>query len=191
MATSLAGGSKAASKTRIKRLRERILNKESDLQKRENFFEELLAEAVEAKNVIIFIDNMDQYISSDRSKIDLTTSFEKFAKTNQLQFCFNEEKIHNNFRPDNSPLFGGMVSLINVEYKIAEVASAFHSLQGFADDDKNFILTHFQNKIYAVCTKLGLINKFLLLYIKNPDADSFDVCVDFDEEERLSEEPII
>jgi len=65
---------------------EKVLNKESDLQKRENFFEELLMEAAAAKNVIIFIDDLDQYISQDRSRIDLTTSFEKFAKTNQLQF---------------------------------------------------------------------------------------------------------
>ncbi|OGK41760.1 hypothetical protein A3A46_00785 [Candidatus Roizmanbacteria bacterium RIFCSPLOWO2_01_FULL_37_13] len=65
---------------------EKILNQETDQQKRENFFEELLLEASEAKNVIVFIDNIDQYISSDRSKIDLTTSFEKLAKTNQLQF---------------------------------------------------------------------------------------------------------
>lgn len=64
---------------------EKVLNQHTDLQKRENFFEELLAEAAQARNVIIFIDDIDRYITSDRSNIDLTTSFEKFTKTNQLQ----------------------------------------------------------------------------------------------------------
>lgn len=65
---------------------EKILNQETDLKKRENFFEDLLLEASEAKNVIVFIDDIDQYISGDKSKVDLTTSFEKLGKTNQLQF---------------------------------------------------------------------------------------------------------
>ncbi len=64
---------------------EKVLNQHTDLQKRENFFEELLSEAAQAKNVIIFIDDIDRYVTSDRSNIDLTTSFEKFTKTNQLQ----------------------------------------------------------------------------------------------------------
>ena len=64
---------------------EKILNQETDSQKRENFFEELLSEAAAAKNIIIFIDSVDKYISSERSKVDLTTSLEKFAKSNQLQ----------------------------------------------------------------------------------------------------------
>ena len=65
---------------------QKVLNQETDLAKRENFFEELLLEAAAAKNVIIFIDDIDQYISAERGNADLTTSFEKFAKTNQLQF---------------------------------------------------------------------------------------------------------
>ena len=65
---------------------EKVLNQETDTKKRELFFEELLTEAAAAKNVIIFIDDIDQYISSEHAKVDLTTSLEKFAKTNQLQF---------------------------------------------------------------------------------------------------------
>ncbi|OGK13945.1 hypothetical protein A3C98_01545 [Candidatus Roizmanbacteria bacterium RIFCSPHIGHO2_02_FULL_37_15] len=76
---------------------EKILNQETDIQKREHFFEELLMEATEAKNIIILVDNIEQYIASDASKIDLTTSFEKYAKSNQIQFIgitttFNYEK---------------------------------------------------------------------------------------------------
>ncbi len=65
---------------------QKILNKETDQQKRQNFFEELLTEAEAAKNIIIFIDDMEQYISSDKSKIDLTVSLEKYAKSSNLQF---------------------------------------------------------------------------------------------------------
>ena len=65
---------------------EKVLNQQTDPKKRELFFEELLTEAAAAKNVIIFIDDIDQYISSDHAKVDLTTSIEKFAKTNQMQF---------------------------------------------------------------------------------------------------------
>lgn len=64
---------------------EKILNQASDLQKREQFFEELLNEAAEAKNIIVFIDKIDQYITSEHTKVDLTTSLEKFAKLNQFQ----------------------------------------------------------------------------------------------------------
>ncbi len=43
-----------------------------------NFFESLLKEAYEAKNIILFIDNFEKYL-------DLINSFEKFIKSNQLQ----------------------------------------------------------------------------------------------------------
>jgi len=72
---------------RILRLNmEKILNQETDPEKRMNFFEDLLQEAALAQNVIIFIDNLDHYISSQDDKIDLTTSIEKYAKSNQIQF---------------------------------------------------------------------------------------------------------
>ena len=64
---------------------EKILNEFLDQKQRENFFEDLLKEAVQAKNIIIFIDNIDKYITSGDGKIDLTTSFEKYTKNNTIQ----------------------------------------------------------------------------------------------------------
>ena len=57
---------------------EKILNEFIDQKQRENFFEDLLKEAEQAKNIILFIDNIDKYI-------DLTNSLEKFTKSNSIQ----------------------------------------------------------------------------------------------------------
>ena len=65
---------------------EKILSEFTDQKKRENFFEELLTEAAEAKNIIILIDNIDHYLSFGEGKLDLTTTIEKFAKTDKIQF---------------------------------------------------------------------------------------------------------
>ncbi len=64
---------------------EKILSESRDQKSRENFFEELLREAAEAKNVIVFIDNIDRYVSSDSGRVDLTGSIEKFGRTTLLQ----------------------------------------------------------------------------------------------------------
>ena len=81
---------------------EKILTKFVDQKQRENFFEDLLKEAEEAKNVILFIDNFDKYIN-------LSISFEKYAKSNLIQiigvttpfnyqsFIFTNEKINQIF----------------------------------------------------------------------------------------------
>ena len=53
---------------------EKILNKYTDDIKREEFFEELMQEAQSAKNVVIFIDNIERYISKTEGHIDLSTS---------------------------------------------------------------------------------------------------------------------
>ncbi|MBI5127109.1 ATP-dependent Clp protease ATP-binding subunit [Candidatus Roizmanbacteria bacterium] len=58
---------------------EKILNKFVDHKQRENFFEELLDEAAEAKNIILFIDDFEKYL-------DFSTSLKKYFKTDQLQF---------------------------------------------------------------------------------------------------------
>jgi ATPases with chaperone activity, ATP-binding subunit len=55
-------------------------------KKRENFLEELLAEAAEARNIILLIDNIDHYLSFGEGRGDLTTTIEKFAKTDAIQF---------------------------------------------------------------------------------------------------------
>ena len=81
---------------------EKILTKFVDQKQRENFFEDLLKEAEEAKNIILFIDNFDKYIN-------LTISLEKYAKSNLIQiigtaapfdyqsFIFPNEKINQMF----------------------------------------------------------------------------------------------
>lgn len=88
---------------------EKILNEFTDLKKRENFFEDLLHEAEQAKNIILFIDNIDSYITSAEDKIDLTNSFEKYTKNNLVQiigittstafqnFIYSNEKINHIF----------------------------------------------------------------------------------------------
>jgi ATP-dependent Clp protease ATP-binding subunit ClpA len=64
---------------------EKILNEYVDQKQRENFFEDLLKEAEMAKNIIIFMENIDKYISSGDNKIDLTISLEKYSKTSFVQ----------------------------------------------------------------------------------------------------------
>ena len=65
---------------------EKILSEFTDEKKRENFLEELLAEAAEARNIILLIDNIDHYLSFGEGRGDLTTTIEKFAKTDAIQF---------------------------------------------------------------------------------------------------------
>jgi len=65
---------------------EKILSEFTDEKKRENFLEELLAEAAEAKNIILLIDNIDRYVSFGEGRVDITTTIEKFAKTETIQF---------------------------------------------------------------------------------------------------------
>ena len=84
---------------------EKILTEYVDQKQRENFFEDLLKEAHQAKNIILFIDNIDKYLTSGEGKIDLTISLEKFAKSDLIQiigittpfayqsFIFPNEKI--------------------------------------------------------------------------------------------------
>lgn len=84
---------------------EKILTQFTDQKQRENFFEELLYEATEAKNIILFIDDIDKYISSGSDRVDLSISLEKYARTSKIQiigvttpffyqkFIFPNEKI--------------------------------------------------------------------------------------------------
>jgi len=64
---------------------EKILNEFLDQKQRENFFEDLLKEAEQAKNIILFIDNIDKYVGVGEGKVNLTNSFEKFAKSGTIQ----------------------------------------------------------------------------------------------------------
>jgi len=84
---------------------EKILNEFVDQKQRESFFDDLLNEASQAKNIIIFIDNFDKFISNEGEGVDMTIPFEKYAKTNLIQIIgittpfyyqqliFNNEKI--------------------------------------------------------------------------------------------------
>lgn len=64
---------------------EKILEEYQDPIKRESFFEQLLQEAAEAKNVIIFIDNIDRYLHQSENQVDLSYAIKKFGETENLQ----------------------------------------------------------------------------------------------------------
>lgn len=65
---------------------EKILTEFIDQKQRENFFENLLLESSRAKNVILCIDDFDKYTSDENERINLTVSFEKYAKNSLVQF---------------------------------------------------------------------------------------------------------
>src|SRR3989344_787526 len=65
---------------------ERILASSQDFVKREEILSGLFQEAADAKNIILFVDNFDQYISQDKERIDLSNIIEKFGKLPTLQF---------------------------------------------------------------------------------------------------------
>ncbi|MBI5122558.1 ATP-dependent Clp protease ATP-binding subunit [Candidatus Roizmanbacteria bacterium] len=85
-------------KTNIHLMYRRILKLNMERVLREKIFEDLLEEAQQAKNIILFIDNLDKYIN-------LTISLEKYSKSNLIQiigittpfayqsFIFPNEKI--------------------------------------------------------------------------------------------------
>lgn len=64
---------------------EKVLTQHNDQKQREQFFEQLMQEAVQAKHVILLINNIDRYISYGENRIDLTTSLEKYGKTSDIQ----------------------------------------------------------------------------------------------------------
>ncbi|MBI2051968.1 ATP-dependent Clp protease ATP-binding subunit [Candidatus Roizmanbacteria bacterium] len=63
---------------------EKILSTYLDQKQRETFLEQLLFEAQEAENIILFIENLDRYIVSAHDRVDLSLSLEKYAKTSTL-----------------------------------------------------------------------------------------------------------
>lgn len=81
---------------------EKVLNEEK-------FFEDLLEEGRQAKNIILFIDNFDKFISDNNDSVDLTAIFEKYSKLTSIQiigittpfayqqFIFPNEKINRMF----------------------------------------------------------------------------------------------
>lgn len=65
---------------------EKILTQYTDQKQREHFFDILLKEAEEAKNIITLVNDFEKYIAADETGVDLTSSFEKFAKYSFVQF---------------------------------------------------------------------------------------------------------
>ncbi len=65
---------------------EKILSTFIEQKQREEFFDQLLYEASQAHNVIIFIDKIDRFLAGDDlNRVDLTIPIEKYAKTSLLQ----------------------------------------------------------------------------------------------------------
>ncbi len=76
---------------------EKILAQSPDQLTREKIMKDLLKEAANAGNIIIFIDELDKYVSSDTARIDLSSTITEFAYENKIQFIgistpFNYEK---------------------------------------------------------------------------------------------------
>lgn len=124
---------------RILRLNmEKILTTFTDLKQRELFFEDLLAEAVEAKSVILLLENVDKYCSSGEGRIDLTTSLEKFAKHPALQFIgittpfffqryvFPNEKIGRLFTRVDVKEISKQEALITILHSIPSFESTYY-----------------------------------------------------------------
>lgn len=65
---------------------EKVLTQFTEPKKREEFFERLLGEAAESKNVILLLDSIERYVSSGEGHVDLSASLEKFAKLPSIQF---------------------------------------------------------------------------------------------------------
>jgi len=88
---------------------EKILTVFTDQKQREAFLEALLYEAVEAKNIILLIENIDKYVAYGADRVDLSIPIEKFGKTSSIQFIgitspffyerfiFSNEKINRIF----------------------------------------------------------------------------------------------
>ncbi|MFZ2992320.1 MAG: AAA family ATPase [Microgenomates group bacterium] len=79
-------GKQLAYKRILKLNMEKILTTFTDMKQREQFFEELMDEATQAEQVIILIENIDKYCASNEGRIDLTGSFEKYARKSTIQF---------------------------------------------------------------------------------------------------------
>ena len=79
-------GEQLAYKRILKLNMEKILTTYTDTKQREQFFEELLNEAVQAERIILLIENVDRYCTSGEGRIDLTASIEKYARRSMIQF---------------------------------------------------------------------------------------------------------
>ena len=65
---------------------EKVLDTYIDQKQRENFFESILKEALDAKNTILLLDNFEKYIFCGHGNVDMTISIEKYAQTPNIHF---------------------------------------------------------------------------------------------------------
>jgi len=65
---------------------EKILTVYTDQKQREAFLEALFAEASEASNTILMIENLDKYVAFGSDRVDLSGPLEKYGKTAAIQF---------------------------------------------------------------------------------------------------------
>ncbi len=80
---------------------EKVLAEYTDNAQRQEFFEELLAEADKAKNIILVINGIDRYVSMKEGSTNLLASFQKFA-TSSAVHCIATVEPHGfeqNIRP--------------------------------------------------------------------------------------------
>lgn len=143
---------------------EKVLTEYVDQKQRENFFEELLKEAQQAKNIILFIDNFDKYVAEDQGKIDLTISLEKYSKSNLIQiigittpfayqsFIFPNEKINRIFNK------------VDV-YEVTDQEAENILLESVFTFENHYKVSIFYEAIKEVIEK----SKFYLTYIPFPE----------------------
>jgi len=143
---------------------ERILMEFIDQKQRENFFEELLKEASDAKNTILFIDDLEKYLSNEIGKIDLTTSINKYGKTNQLQIIgittpfFYEKYIRTNEKINR------LFSKVDV-YEVSKTDALKIILSAVFDFEKYHQVTIPYETVEELIEKSG----FYLTYIPFPE----------------------
>ncbi len=73
---------------------EKILTQTTDQKQRENLLEVLFDEAGAAGNVIILIDNFDNYIGAHSDQVDLSLVIEKIARSQRLQLIAITTPLH-------------------------------------------------------------------------------------------------
>lgn len=64
---------------------ERILSVSKDQKEREQFLSNLFEEACASGNVILLIDSLHNYLTTDENQINLSAVIEKYGKTSQIQ----------------------------------------------------------------------------------------------------------
>ena len=72
---------------------EKVLAEFIDHAQRQKFFEELLAEADKAKNIVIIISDLDRYVSTKEGETNLLSSLEKFASSSTVH-CIATAEPH-------------------------------------------------------------------------------------------------